>query len=106
MSEAESLLDAVRYLVRWDIYPARQRLAAIGICNAFVNGRLSQAERTECFILMEYLVAENTRLIGMLGIAELVDEKKGRHRSARGHRTPSNWVLVDELWLPNSVPKM
>ena len=74
MKDAERLLTQVRELVRLHIYPGRQRLAILGVANLFIDERLSESQRMECLILMERLLAQNTRLIQMLGIAEYVGQ--------------------------------
>lgn len=71
-TNAERRLAEVRTLVRRKISPLRHRLAALGVANLIVDWRLSDEQREECLILMERLLAENARLIHMLGIAEFV----------------------------------
>ena len=76
------MLEQVRELVRRDIYPLRNRLAMLGLAHVFFNnGRLSERERLEGLILAERLLAENAKLIELLGIDRYV---WGRSREADG----------------------
>lgn len=72
MADAEHLLAEVRDLVRREIHPTRQRLGAIGLGNVFNDGRLSERQRLECWVLMEKLLRANAGLIELLAIDRYV----------------------------------
>jgi len=74
VTDAERLLTGVREIIQREIYPVRQRIGALGLGNAFTEGRLSEQERLECWTLTERLLGATAILIELLGIDHYVGQ--------------------------------